>query len=81
MKYYSGTCCQIPRISATYLIHIADRPTLGNGELYWDVTSLEVAPTPGSIICGPLVVEASVESGVVALPAIVAGHPSDLYES
>jgi hypothetical protein len=55
-----------------YLIHISNCPGIGNGVLNWDVLPLEVAPTPGSVVGCPVIVQASIESGVVVFPSIVA---------
>ena len=59
-------------MNRTYLIHISNCPGIGNGVLNWDVLPLKVAPTPGSVVGCPVIVQTSIESGMVVFPSVVA---------
>jgi hypothetical protein len=65
-------CWRNGRERVVYLIHISNCPGIGNGVLNWNVLPLEVAPTPGSVVGCPVIVQTSIESGMVVFPSVVA---------
>lgn len=55
----------------TNLIHITDGPALSNCKVNRQVSTLEVAPRPGSVCKCPFVVAVCVQGAMIAVPAIV----------
>lgn len=63
-----------------YLIHITRGPSLSNGKLYGNIFTLEITPTPRSVVTGPVVVQTVVQSSLVIVVAVVTGgHALDRF--
>jgi len=63
----------VSRGNDTFLVHITNGPSFGNGELSWDVASLEVTPRPWGVAEGPSVDKVVVQGVLIGLPAVAAG--------
>lgn len=59
---------------STDLIHITSSPSFSNGEVNWQIISLEIAPAPRSIVPCPVVVQATVEGGLIIHITVVSGY-------